>query len=393
MYLVDRVIPMFPEKISNEVCSLRPREEKLTFSVVFEMDETGKVHNQWFGRTVIFSDRRFTYEEAQQLIEGHAGAFGEEVRQLNQLAFRLREKRFKNGSINFETVEVKFKLDEQGKPIGLFVKERKEAHMLIEDFMLLANEAVAEHVGKQKMKGKPIPMVYRVHDLPNPEKLEMFSEFARLFGHKLNFTTPHHISASLNKLMEEIKGRPEQNALESLAIRTMAKAVYQTENIGHYGLAFKYYTHFTSPIRRYPDVLAHRILANCLSQQTPIKEAVLEEQCKHSSAMERNAAEAERASVKYKQVEFMQDHVGEQYDGIITGVTQWGIFVEMMETKCEGLVRLDSIKEDYYVFDEKKMHIKGRETGKAYRLGDQVKVLVRRTNLEKKQIDLLLVEA
>lgn len=390
VYLVDRVLPMFPEKISNEICSLRPQEEKLTFAAVFEMDESGKIFNRWFGKTVIFSDKRFTYDEAQKAIEGNDVPFKKEIIILNELSKKLREKRFANGSINFETVEVKFKLDENAKPIGLFVKERKEAHMLIEDFMLLANKEVAEFVCKQKVNGKSIEMVYRVHDTPDMEKIETFADFARVFGHKLNLSTPKHIAHSFNKLMLDIKGKPEQNALESLAIRTMAKAVYQTENIGHYGLAFDYYTHFTSPIRRYPDVLCHRILEMTLNATYKDAPKNLVAMCNHSSEMERKAAEAERDSVKYKQVEFMQERVGEIFDAIVTGVTGWGIYLEIIETKCEGMARLESMREDHYVFDEKKMRVRGTESGNTYTLGDKVQVKVTRTNVEKKQIDLVI---
>lgn len=392
VYLVDRCVPMFPEKLSNVVCSLRPKEEKLCFAAVFEMNDKAEVLQEWFGRTVIFSDKRFTYEEAQNVLNDGKGKFYHELNMLNKLAYKLREKRYKNGSINFDTTEIRFKLDEEKRPIGIIIKERKDTHLLVEDFMLLVNKKVAEFIGKKKHSNKAIPFVYRVHDLPDADKLEAFAETAMAFGHKINISTPKHTAHSFNKLLKEIKGKPEQNMLESLGIRTMAKAIYSTENIGHYGLAFPYYTHFTSPIRRYPDIMVHRILAEVLSGGNFKPDASLTEKCNHSSEMERKAAEAERTSVKFKQVEFMQSRVGEEFDGIVTGVTGWGIFVEIIETKCEGLVRMDSIKDDTYLFDEKHHAIRGREFGNVIRLGDKVRVKVYKTNIEKRQMDLLLAE-
>lgn len=395
VYLVDRVAPMLPERLSNLICSLRPDEEKLCFAVVFEMDDNAKVHKQWIGRTVIKSAKRFTYDEVQKLIKQPKGPFSKEITLLNKLATKLREVRFKNGSIAFETVELKFELDVQGVPIGLFQKEHNESHMLIEDFMLLANQAVAERIGKPKamQKGQTervLPFVYRIHDRPDEKKLDDFRRFAALFGYKLHFDTPRQIQESLNQLLKEIKGKPEQNVLEQLAIRAMAKAVYSTDNIGHFGLGFRHYTHFTSPIRRYPDVMVHRLLAEYLAGKHNAKKEILEAQCKHSSDMERNAMSAERESVKYKQVEFMQDKVGKTYSGVITGVASFGMFVEMVETRCEGLVAIKSLDDDFYTFDEPGYRLVGLETGKTYSLGDKVKVRVAKTDLARRTIDLEL---
>ena len=391
VYLVDRTVTMFPERLSNELCSLRPNEDKLTFSAVFEMNEQAEIVNEWFGRTVIHSDKRFTYEEAQKVLDGELDLFADELKTLNALAYKLRDKRFKNGSINFDSTEIKFKLDADKKPIGIVIKERKDTHLLVEDFMLLANKKVAEFVSKIKVNGKPVQFVYRVHDLPNDEKIKAFGETALAFGHKMNLSTPSHIAKSFNKLLEEVKGKPEQYMLESLGIRTMAKAIYTTENIGHYGLAFPHYTHFTSPIRRYPDVMSHRILAQVLTENFR-EDKMLEEKCKHSSAMERGASEAERASVKYKQVEFMQTRVGEEFDALITGVTNFGFFAEIIETKCEGLIKLNSITGDFYSFDEKHHQLIGKKYGRKYRLGEKVRVRLLKTSIEKKQIDLMVAD-
>jgi ribonuclease R len=387
VYLVDRVLPMIPEELSNVVCSLRPDEEKLCFSAVFEMNAKAKVVKRWFGRTIIKSDRRFTYEEVQEILENGKGDFAGELQELNQLAYKLRDERFDHGAISFETIEIKFRMDEQGVPVGVYVKERKDAHKLIEDFMLLANKEVATFA-----KSKGLPFVYRIHDQPDMEKLIDFQRFAAQFGYTLQIDTPGQISASLNKLMEEIKGKPEQDLLEQLAIRSMAKAVYSTHNIGHYGLAFSYYTHFTSPIRRYPDILVHRLLQSLLDpKQQSYKPNNLESMCEHCSWMERKAMDAERESQKYKQVEFIQSHVGESFDALISGVVHFGLFVEIIENKCEGLVDIDSIKGDYFIFFEKENAIIGSQTGKRYRLGDKVKVKVIKADLEKRRIDFELI--
>lgn len=390
VYLVDRTIPMLPERLSNGLCSLRPNEEKLTFSVVFELDEKGKLYDTWYGRTVIYSDRRFTYEEAQERIETGEGDFAEEVNILNKIAKKLQARRFKNGAISFETVEVKFRLDENGKPLSVYVKERKDAHKLIEEFMLLANKKVAEYVYKLG-KGKKRPtMVYRTHGEPDPDKLSTFSVFARKFGYKVDVDAD--ISNELNHLTAEIEGKPEQSVLQNLAIRTMAKAKYSTEPEGHFGLAFDHYSHFTSPIRRYPDMMAHRLLQHYLDGGASAEKEEYEERCRHSSEMEKRAADAERASIKYKQVEFMKDTIGNEYKGIVSGVTEWGIFVEIEENKCEGMVRLSSINDDYYELDADNYRIIGRQTKRIISFGDEVLVEVVSANLADRTIDLELVE-
>ncbi|MTI31383.1 ribonuclease R [Xanthovirga aplysinae] len=387
VYLVDRTIPMLPERLSNQLCSLRPQEEKLTFSAVFEMDEHGEVVNQWFGRTVIYSDRRFTYEDAQKVIESGEGDYKEELQVLHGFSKKLKERRFKNGSINFESVEVKFKLDEKGKPIGVVPKVRKDAHFLIEEFMLLANKHVAEFIFKMKKEEPRNTFVYRVHENPDPEKLQSFSIFARRFGHALQLKDDS-ISHTLNRLFDEIEGKPEQNVLETLAVRSMAKARYTTESTGHFGLAFSHYTHFTSPIRRYPDVMVHRLLQHYLDKKRSVKKNPYEEKCIHSSEREKRAADAERASIKYKQVEFMQNAEDKDYEGLVTGVTDWGIFVEMIETKCEGMVRMVDMTDDYYEFDEKNYCVVGRSNKKMITLGDKVKVRVKATDIDRRTIDL-----
>lgn len=390
VYLVDRCVPMLPERLSNGICSLTSETDKLCFAAVFEMDEKGSVKNEWFGKSVIHSKRRYSYEAAQEVLEGKQDDFSEALTTLNEIAKHLRSKRFKNGAINFDTIEVKFRLDESANPVDVFVKERKDAHLLIEDFMLLANRKVAEFVGNRK--GKAIPFVYRVHDLPDDEKLRNFSEFAQLFGYKLNFSTPKHTAHSFNRMMEQLKGKPEQYMLETLAIRTMAKAIYTTKNIGHYGLSFEFYTHFTSPIRRYPDMMSHRILEQVLANEKII-DPQLENKCNHCSEMERNAADAERTSVKLKQVEYMQNKTDELFEGFISGVTEWGIFVMTEGSYCEGLVRLDSLRTDFFVYDQKKHCAKGMRTGRKLQLGDKVKVKLLKTNVTKRTIDFLLVEA
>ncbi|GAA4423654.1 ribonuclease R [Pontibacter saemangeumensis] len=390
VYLVDRTIPMLPERLSNGLCSLRPNEEKLTFSAVFELDENGKLHESWFGRTIIYSDRRFSYEEAQERIETGKGDFVEEINILNGIAKKLKDKRFKNGAISFETVEVKFKLDEKGRPLSVYVKERKDAHKLIEEFMLLANKKVAEYVYNLG-KGKRRPtMVYRTHGQPDPDKLSTFSLFARKFGYKVD--PDGDISEELNNLTEEIEGKPEQSVLQNLAIRTMAKAKYSTEPEGHFGLAFEHYSHFTSPIRRYPDMMAHRLLQHYLDGGKSEDKEEYEERCRHSSEMEKRAADAERASIKYKQVEFMKDTIGNQYKGIVSGVTEWGIFVEIEENKCEGMVRLSDLNDDYYELDSANYRIIGRQNKRIISFGDEVMVEVKSANLADRTIDLTLIE-
>lgn len=393
VYLVDRTIPMLPERLSNGLCSLRPDEEKLTFSAVFEMDIEGKIAKKWFGKTIIKSNRRFTYEEAQERIEGLDEDFAEEIRLLNSIAKKFRDKRFKQGAVNFETVEVKFRLDENGKPLEVIPKVRKDAHKMIEEFMLLANREVATHIFKWKEKGKEEgskTFVYRVHDDPDPEKLSTFASFAARFGHKLE--TDKSISKSLNTLMENIEGKPEQNVLESLAIRSMAKAKYTTDPRGHFGLAFPHYTHFTSPIRRYPDVMVHRLLQHYLNNGKSADAEHYEQLCVHSSEREKRAADAERASIKYKQVEFMQSMLGQVFEGIVSGVTEWGIFVEIIETKCEGMIRMADLDDDYYEYDEKQMRVVGRNNKRIITLGDKLQVQVAKTDIDKRTIDLVLAE-
>ncbi|RZK48574.1 MAG: ribonuclease R [Pedobacter sp.] len=393
VYLVDRVIPMLPEVLSNELCSLRPNEDKLTFSAVFVLDAQAKVLSQWFGRTVIHSDRRFTYEEAQEIIEYKSGEYAKELLLLNDLAYILRAEKFKDGAINFEGTEVKFKLDEQGKPIGVYVKERKDAHKLIEDFMLLANRKVAEFIAT-KVKGKnKLTFVYRSHDSPNLESLNQFSTFASRFGYKINTKSDREIARSLNHLMQDVEGKKEQNILTQLAIRSMAKAIYTTKKTSHYGLAFDYYTHFTSPIRRYPDVMVHRLLAHYLAGGKSESAEFFEAASSHSSAMEKRAADAERASIKYKQAEYLENNVGSVFKGIISGVTEWGMYVEIIENKCEGMIRLRDISDDFYVLDEKNYCIVGQRKNKKYQLGDEVDVRVKKVDLAKKQIDFSLVQA
>jgi ribonuclease R len=387
VYLVDRTVPMLPERLSNALCSLRPNEDKLTFAAVFEMDEKAKVHSEWFGRTIIHSDHRFSYEQAQEVIEAGAGKFADEIKILNQLHHLLRKDRFKKGAVNFETTEVKFKLDEKGKPLAVVPKVRKDAHKLIEEFMLLANRAVATYIFKMKKGEEKNTFVYRTHDLPNEEKLADFAQFAKQFGHQLQFESSV-VSKSLNKLMDEIEGKPEQNVLQSLAVRAMAKAKYTTDAKGHFGLAFDHYTHFTSPIRRYPDMMVHRLLQHYLDGGKSVSRKDYEDKCVHSSEREKRAADAERASIKYKQVEFMSMAENKVFDGIITGVTDFGIFVEIVETKCEGMARLADMKDDFYEFDEKNYRVIGRRRKNIYRLGDKVKVRIKKTDIDRRMIDL-----
>lgn len=389
VYLVDRVIPMLPEKLSNKVCSLRPNEEKLVFSAVFEMDENAKVINEWFGRCVINSNHRFTYDDAQKIIEGGNDPLKDEVLTLHGLAQQLREERFKNGAIAFEKEEVKFRLDKQGNPIEVYLKEYKDSNKLIEEFMLLANKRVAAFIGKPK-KGQPKTFVYRVHDDPSQEKLEMLVEIAGQLDYKVQLGPRRILTESLNKLLADIKGKGEENMLSTLAIRCMAKAEYSTDNIGHFGLGFDYYTHFTSPIRRYPDVMVHRLLQRYLDEGKSAYKKDYEDLCLHSSEMEKNATQAERASTKYMQAKYLQDRIGDEFEGLVSGVTEWGIFVEIKENKCEGMIRMKDLPDDFYDFDEDSMSVIGATTGNSYTLGDAVIVKVLDVSLEKRQIDLLV---
>ena len=390
VYLVDRTIPMLPERLSNELCSLRPNEDKLTFSAIFEMDANARILNKWFGRTIIHSDRRFTYEDAQFGIENGEGDYFAELITLNELAKQLRERRFQNGAVNFETTEVRFRLDEEGKPLEVVPRIRKDAHKLIEEFMLLANRSVATFIYKMKEGKQRNTFVYRTHDNPDPEKIADFSLFAMRFGHKIN-PEGGKLSNALNTLMAEIEGKPEEGVLQNLAIRSMAKAKYTTEATGHFGLAFDHYTHFTSPIRRYPDMMVHRLLWHYLNSGKSANQDEYEDKCSHSSEREKRAAEAERASVKYKQVEFMSTMEGRDFEGIISGVTEWGIYVELIETRCEGMVRLSDMRDDFYDYDEKNFRIVGSATGNEYTLGDKVKVRIKSTDIDKRLIDLEMV--
>ena len=387
VYLPDRVNPMLPEKISNELCSLRPHEDKLTFSAVFEMNEKGVIKNYWLGKTIIHSDHRFTYEDVQQTIETKDGLYLQEILLLNDLAQTLRKERFKSGAINFSSQEVRFKLDEKGRPIGIMVKESKEANQLIEELMLLANKTVAEHVFKIKVKGQEVPFPYRVHDQPDEEKLKPFIVFAKKYGHRFDTSSPQKITESFNQLLLDAKGKPEQQVLEQLGIRTMAKAVYTKDDIGHYGLAFEHYCHFTSPIRRYPDVLVHRVLESILLQKTIIDKK-MEEKCKHCSERERGAMECERAGNKYKQVEFLKGYIGETFEGVISGVASFGLFVETLAHKCEGLVSIISLSDfDDFRVVEGDYSLIGKRSGRVFRIGDKIFIRVVAANLDKRQLD------
>ncbi|NCI50171.1 ribonuclease R [Sediminibacterium roseum] len=387
VYLPDRVNPMLPEKISNELCSLRPHEDKFTFSAIFQMDAKGAIKQYWLGKTVIHSNHRYAYEDVQSIIETKKGINKDEILLLNDIAQRMRKARFAKGAINFSSQEVRFKLDEKGKPIGIVVKESKESHQLIEEFMLLANRTVAENVAKLKINKKPLPFPYRVHDRPDVDKLTPFIAFATKHGYKFDVSTPQAIAASFNAMLKEAEGKPEQHVLEQLGIRTMAKAIYTTENIGHYGLAFEHYCHFTSPIRRYPDVMVHRVLQSILEEK-PMVDKKMEEKCKHSSERERAAMECERAGNKYKQVEFLQKHIGEVFEGVVSGVASFGFFVETVEHKCEGLVSVIGLSDyDDFRHVESDYSLVGLRSGRTFRMGDKVFIRVAAANLEKRQLD------
>jgi len=391
VYLVDRCIPMLPEKLSNDLCSLKPNVDRLTFSAVFELDDKAHIKKEWFGKTVIYSDRRFSYEEVQAIIEAGEGELHEEIKTMNELAKLIKTERFRKGAINFETVEVKFKLDEDGVPLGVYAKVRKDAHKLIEEFMLMANKRVAQHVFDYKMGKEKNVMVYRTHDKPDVEKLRSFSLFANKFGYKLDAES-NNVSKELNSLMEEVESKPEGNMLQNLAVRAMAKAKYTTDAMGHFGLAFDHYSHFTSPIRRYPDMMAHRLLEKYLKDNIAgIEKKAFEEQCKHSSDMEKVAAEAERASIKYKQAEYMLKVIGQEFDALVSGITEWGIFAEVIETKCEGLIRFQEMTDDYYDLDLTNYRVVGRKHNRVITFGDKIRVVVKGADLAKRQIDFALV--
>ncbi|MGM0377114.1 MAG: ribonuclease R [Bacteroidota bacterium] len=396
VYLVDRVVPMLPERLSNDLCSLRPNEDKLCFSAVFELDDDAKVHDSWVGRTVIHSNRRFDYDEAQGVIESGQGDMKDELQKLNELAKILREERFKAGSIDFDRVEVQFELGETGRPLSVFFKEAKDSNKLIEEFMLLANRRVAEIIGKNELqppekrsKKGAKTFVYRIHDEPDPEKYENFGRFVRKLGFEAMPKGSETVSHSLNRLLDEVQGKKQQHLIETLAIRTMSKAVYSTHNIGHYGLGFEFYTHFTSPIRRYPDMLVHRLLQRYIDGGRSAPQDKFEDMCDHSSKMEMLAADAERTSIKYKQVEYMKDKVGEVFDGIISGVTEWGLYVELDDNKCEGMIAIRDLDDDFYQFDEENYCLVGRRKNRRYQIGDPVQIQIVKANLEKRQLDFI----
>ena len=391
VYLVDRTIPMLPEHLSNGICSLRPNEDKLTYSVIFQMNDKAEIEHYQIAKTVTRSDRRFTYEEAQAVIETGEGEYKDEILTMDRLAKILRQKRFDSGAIAFDRVEVRFEIDEKGKPVSVFFKEQKDSNKMIEEFMLLANKTVATHIGKPG-KGQPVKtFVYRIHDVPNPDKLNNFAAFIKRFGYTLKTSGKQTaISGSINHLLDEVQGKKEQNLIETLAIRSMAKAIYSTANLGHYGLAFDYYTHFTSPIRRYPDMMVHRLLEKYADGGRSVNASEYEEYCQHSSDMEQLASNAERASIKYKQVEFMSERLGQVFDGVISGVTEWGIYVELVENKCEGMIPIRDLDDDYYTFDDKNYCLVGRRYHKKYQLGDEITVKVAKANLDKKQLDFVI---
>jgi len=394
VYLVDRTVPMLPERLSNELCSLRPNETSLCFSAVFTLNEKAEILDEWFGRTVIHSDRRFTYAEAQQIIETGRGDYAEEMLTLHRLAQELRRRRFAAGAISFDREEVRFQLDESGHPTGVYFKEQQDSNRMIEEFMLLANRRVAEFCGHrttEKGRKMPRPMVYRVHDAPSEEKLDRFRQFILRFGHVFKASKGRAVAKELNRLFDKVKGATEENAVSTMAVRSMAKAFYTTDNIGHYGLAFPAYTHFTSPIRRYPDMMVHRLLARYLEGGKPADRKALEALCKQASEREAIAAEAERASIKYKMVEFMKDRLGEEFDGHISGLTEWGVYVEIDDTHIEGMSFLRDIEDDFYQFDEQRYEIVGRSTGRRLTLGDPVRVRMKRADLQKRQIDFELL--
>jgi len=387
VYLVDRTVPMLPERLSNNLCSLRPNVDRLAFSVLFEMNEKGKVFNHWIGKTVIHSDRRFTYEEAQESIEGNSKEYKSEIQMLNTMAIALRNDRFKQGAISFESDEYRFTLDENGKPLEVVKKIRKEAHKMIEDFMLLANKTIARHV--HNVIKKPLP--YRVHESPNIEKMAFFIQTAKKFGYEIKTDSHQTISTSINKMVEESEGSVEANILHPLAIRSMEKAYYTTKDTSHFGLAFDFYTHFTSPIRRYPDLIVHRLLHEYMNGKSFSSQDDIERACKHSSRMEQRATQAERASIKFKQIEYLSDYIGDRFEGIISGVTEWGIFVELKDNHCEGMVRISDMKGDFFEFYEKELCVIGRRTGKRYNFGDEVTVRVKKTNMNKRTADFIII--